>query len=96
MFVTMHPDGSEGSHKDAAEEVWAYKMGDKALQYRSHVDEPVSIAVTPGEDVVLFAVDDENGVMKRYEVDPEAKFAAKLAGTAEELGDFAPLVIAPQ
>jgi methylamine dehydrogenase heavy chain len=94
LFLTMHPDGKEGSHKDAGKEVWAYRVADKELLSRSEVEDTTSIAVTGGTEPVLFALNDEEGAMVRYEVDPEADFEATAAGKVEELGDFAPLVLA--
>jgi methylamine dehydrogenase heavy chain len=94
LFVTMHPDASEGSHKDPATEVWAVTLADKTVQYRSVVSGVASIAVTGGDKPVLFGANDEDGVVTRYDVDPEAKFAAKLTETAEDVGSFIPLVIA--
>ncbi|KQT64048.1 MULTISPECIES: amine dehydrogenase large subunit [unclassified Aureimonas] len=94
LFVTMHPGGKEGSHKDAATEIWAIKVADKKVLYRSAVHGVKSIAVTQGPAPVLFASDPEEGNVTRYEIDPEAKFAAKLTVTAESVGIFVPLVVA--
>ncbi|KQT42049.1 hypothetical protein ASG43_17390 [Aureimonas sp. Leaf454] len=96
LFVTMHAAGKEGSHKDAATEIWAIKVGEKKLLYRSAVHGVKSISVTQDAAPVLFGSDPEEGVVTRYEIDPEAKFAAKLTATAENLGTFTGLVAAGQ
>ncbi|TBU93282.1 amine dehydrogenase large subunit [Stutzerimonas kirkiae] len=92
LFVAMHPDAEDGSHKNPAEEVWALDLKAKKVLYRSPVEGPVSLFVSSGKAPVLFALNDEEGEVVRYEVDPEAKFAAKPTDKAESLGDFAVLL----
>lgn len=95
-FVLMHPDAQEGSHKDAAQEIWAVDVAGKKLLYRSVAEEESSITVSKSSPPVLFLASDENSTITRYEVDPEAKSAAKLAGEAEDMGDFVGLVLTSQ
>jgi len=92
LFVSMHPDAEEGSHKSAGKEVWAVNLTSKKVLYRSLVEGATSIGVTRGDKPVLFTVDVDNGVLSKYEVDPDAKFAAKLAAKAESMGKYAYLV----
>ena len=87
LFLAMHPDAKEGSHKEAATEVWAWDLKRQKLMYRSVVEEPVSITVTPGKHPVLFGIGEE-GLVTRYEVDPEARFAARLTRKVEDVGEF--------
>lgn len=94
LFIGMHPDAKEGSHKDKAKEVWAVDLKAKKVLYRSDVEPMVSIAVTSGKTPLLFGLNDEEGIMWRYEIDPEAKFAAKRAGKAEKIGAISVRVIA--
>lgn len=84
MFVTMHPDAKDGSHKNGATEVWAIDMKEKTVLYRSHVEHMTHIAVTDDAQApVLFGVDGHGGSVYRYEIDPTAKFAAKFTGTLQ-------------
>jgi methylamine dehydrogenase heavy chain len=53
-----------------------------------------SISVTQGKEPVLFGLNDDEGVLTRYDVDPEAKFALKLSGKLESVGKSAVLVYA--
>lgn len=92
-FVLMHSEASEGSHKDHGEEIWAVDMASGAVLYRSSATDENSITVTQGEAPVIYATDDHASALHRYEVDPEAKFAAKRTATAEGLGDFVTLVL---
>lgn len=91
-FVLMHPDAAEGSHKDAAKEIWAVDVADKKLLYRSVAHDEKSITVTRGAEPVVFAANDDEGIVNRYAVDPDAKSAAKLTKSAEDMGGFVGLV----
>lgn len=86
LFVAMHPDAKEGSHKDRAKEVWAVDLKKQKLLSRSVVEGVNSLTVTEGVAPVLFGMNDE-GDLQRYEVDPEAKFAAKLSHKATKVGE---------
>jgi len=84
MFVTMHSGATNGSHKNGSEELWAIDMRAKKVLYRSYAEHLTHIAVTGDREApVVFGVDEENGLVVRYEIDPSAKFAAKFAGSAE-------------
>lgn len=96
LFVAMHPEAKEGSHKNAAHEIWPVQVAQKKVLYRSPVEGVKSIAVTQGKEPVLFGTDDEEKVLTRYAVDPEAKFAAKLTGKVKDIGEMAvQLYVAP-
>lgn len=87
LFVAMHPDAEDGSHKNEAEEIWAVDLKAKKVLYRSTVEKVISITVTEGEQPVLFGMNEE-GLVQRFEIDPDAKFAAKLTDKVEEIGEF--------
>ncbi|HEY4663508.1 MAG TPA: amine dehydrogenase large subunit, partial [Comamonas sp.] len=87
LFVLMHPDAEDGSHKNAAEEIWALDMKSKKVLFRTPVEDVVSITVTNDKQPVLFGMTEE-GTVTRYEMDPEAKFAGRRTKKAEEVGDW--------
>ena len=76
LFVLMHSESYDGSHKDDAEEVWAIDLGQKRALYKSAAKGVSNIAATPGAAPKLFAMG-EDDMLVIYETDPEAKFAAK-------------------
>jgi methylamine dehydrogenase heavy chain len=84
MFVTMHSGAINGSHKNGSEEIWAIDMHAKRVLYRSYAEHLTHIAVTEDAGApVLFGVNEEDDSIDRYEIDPEAKFAARFAGSME-------------
>ena len=84
MFITMHPDAYDGSHKDGSQEVWAIDMKEKKVLYRSYAEHMTHITVTgDAEAPVLFGVNGHGGSIYRYEIDPTAKFAAKYTASIE-------------
>lgn len=67
LFVLMHSNPSDGSHKAPAEEIWAIDMGTDTVVGRSGAHHEASIAISGGESPVLVAIDHLGGV-HRYEV----------------------------
>ncbi len=54
MYVMMHPDGYEGSHKDPGTEVWVYDIDAKQRVQRIELQLPViSMGMTVGDDPYL-------------------------------------------
>lgn len=94
-FVLMHSGAAEGSHKNAAEEIWAVDLKTKEVLYRSVAHHENSLTVSKSSPPVLFGTTEE-GELNRYEVHPEARSAAKFAGSIEEMGTFLGLVLTSQ
>lgn len=92
MFVTMHPDGKEGSHKDAAKEVWGIDMAGHKVVTRFKVDNPVAVTVSATEQPQLFTLKDneegEGGTVTKYSFSNDKKFTAQQQGSVKGLGDF--------
>lgn len=84
MFVTMHSGAEDGSHKNGSEEIWAVDPIKKKLMYRSAAKGLTHIAVNQSKTMPLvFGIDSHDGKIQRYEVDPTARFAAKLTHEIE-------------
>jgi methylamine dehydrogenase heavy chain len=86
LFIGMHPDANDGSHKQGAKEIWAYSLADRKLLYRSPVEDVLALTVSDDAVPELFAIK-EQAVM-RFEVDPEAKFALKKISQALNPGQY--------
>ena len=78
MFVAMHPGAKDGSHKDSSQEIWAVDLKTKTVMYRSVAKGLTQIAVTQDPIPLVFGVNSHDGGLYRFEVDPTARFAAKL------------------
>lgn len=85
LFVTMHPDAKDGSHKATAHEIWAYDLRARKLLSRSPVEGIMSIVVSDGDTPVVFATT-ETGKLLRFSTDPAAGYALKPAGEAKVTG----------
>ncbi|WP_139812202.1 amine dehydrogenase large subunit [Ensifer aridi] len=75
LFALMHSDGSEGSHKNPAEEIWAFDVRKKTLLSRSPTKTATSLTVSTAEKPTLFAVNSTDTTVIRYTADPAAQFA---------------------
>lgn len=95
LFVTMHSESYNGSHKNAAEEVWAIDLRRSQVVSRTEVHELASIAVTSGRSPVLFGLNEE-GVLTRYALDAAKGFALEETHSLEGVGDWAIYAIAGQ
>ncbi len=82
MFVLMHSGATDGSHKDSSEEIWALDLKAKKVLYRSASEHMSHVDVTQDKDTpILFGSNSHEGGLYRYEIDPEAKYAAKLTAS---------------
>jgi methylamine dehydrogenase heavy chain len=92
LFVNMHPNAKNGTHKDIAKEVWAIDLGTKKLLSRSPIDNSISLAVTHGKAPVLFSVDSEAITLTRYEVNLADNFKIKFGRLFEAKLGYTQLV----
>lgn len=95
LFVPMAADHHDGSHYHGASEVWAYDLENKALLYRSNVDDLSGIHITDGAVPTLYGVSIGSSKVFKYEVDPRAKFAARKAGENADFGFATTLTSSP-
>jgi methylamine dehydrogenase heavy chain len=80
LFVLMHKGGAEGSHKNPAEEIWAYDLRNKKLLSRSPTTTAFSVAIGQGDDPVVYAIDLVGFKVMRYTSDATKGYALTLAG----------------
>lgn len=87
LFIAMHKDGKDGSHKMPAEEIWAYDVKAKKILSRS-ATKPIfafTLKTIDGASV-LIGSDQVAGKVVRYTVDPAKAYALTEAGEAD-IGD---------
>lgn len=84
LFVLMHPNGAEGSHKNPGEEIWAYDVAGKKLLSRSPTSTAFSLTGGRGEGPpVLYAANLVDAKVHRYTADPAADFALTETGAVD-------------
>jgi len=92
LFVPMAADHYDGSHYHGADEIWAYDLRNNKLLYRSSAEGINSVHVTDDAVPTVFGLSLGDGLVVKYEVDPEAKFALKKVGENKSFG-FATMVM---
>jgi methylamine dehydrogenase heavy chain len=81
LFVLMHPNGEEGSHKNPGEEIWAYDVAGGGLLSRSPTS--TAFSLTGGRQdgaPVLYAANLVEAQVHRYTADPDADYALTETG----------------
>ncbi len=86
LFVPMAPGRHDGSHYHEAQEIWAYDLNNRKLLYRSPVKGITSVITTDDPVPTLFGLDFSAEKIFKYEVDPEAKFVARLVAEHDTKG----------
>lgn len=67
LYVGMHPQGREGSHKDPAREIWAYDLASKTRVSRVKTPHAVGLAVSQGEAPRVFAFNTEGAGITAFD-----------------------------
>lgn len=67
-YVLMHSSGTEGSHKNPAEEIWAVDLKEKKVVGRSQSVPAIAVTVNQSDKPVLFAIDGLKAEVVRYEL----------------------------
>lgn len=80
LFVLMHKGGTEGSHKNPAEEIWAYDLKNKKLLSRSATTTAFSVTIGQGDDPIVYAIDLVGLKVMRYTSDAAKDYALTAAG----------------
>lgn len=94
LFVLMHKGGAEGSHKNPAEEIWAYDLRNKKLLARSPTTTAFSVGLGQGDDPVVYAIDLVGAKVIRYTADASKDYALTPAG--EQKAGSAPIQVESQ
>jgi len=95
LFVAMHSEPYDGSHKNASEEIWAYDVSDSELLYRTHVEGVISMTASDAEAPMVYAVNEHESTLELFSSDPDAKFVLKHEASVDSRG-WATLIAVPQ
>lgn len=83
IYVAMHPNGAEGSHKNPAAEIWAFDANTHARVARVEGNNTVALAVSREATPRLFGIDPLSAGLLRYDTVPALKFAQRMDGFGE-------------
>ncbi len=83
LYIAMHPNGAEGSHKNPAAEIWAFDTDSHARVARVEGNNVVALAVSKEGTPKLFGIDPLSAGLVRYETSPALKFAQRTDGFGE-------------
>ncbi|CAM5786034.1 amine dehydrogenase large subunit [Castellaniella caeni] len=82
LYIFMHPDGKEGSHKNPAAEIWVYDLKTKQRVARIPGQDALSMSVIPGKHPQLLTIDGGNAHI--YDISaPEPKLVQTIKGASE-------------
>ncbi|MGE8690073.1 MAG: amine dehydrogenase large subunit [Achromobacter sp.] len=90
LYVGMHPNGAEGSHKTPASEIWVYDLATRERVARVPGRNALSMSVSQDDHPRLYTLD--GGNVNIYDAAPAAPV---LKGTIEAAGETA-LQVEPQ
>ena len=83
IYLAMHPNGKEGSHKVGAKEIWEFDLTSKKLLRRAHANQEVSLAVTHSGAALLVGVDAATAALHTYD-----GVSLKLKKSMKPVGDM--------
>ena len=73
LYVGMHPNGKEGSHKNPAKEIWAFDLSSKKRVARVSGHDATVLAATRGEAPRLYAVSTEKSTIAMFDAGKKLK-----------------------
>lgn len=84
LYVAMHPDGEEGSHKNPAAEIWAFDLAAGKRVARVPGTNAISLATSRGSDKpLLFAIDALGPSIASFSTSPTLAPLKRLDGVGE-------------
>lgn len=83
LYVGMHAKGKEGSHKNPAEEIWAFDLGSKKRVARAKGHHATVVAASRGEAPKVYGVSTEKSTIAVYDAGKKLKHL-KTAGPFAE------------
>ncbi|TMV92317.1 hypothetical protein FGG78_07930 [Thioclava sp. BHET1] len=87
LFVQMHSNPSDGSHKNPAEEIWAVNLETEKVVGRSKANGETGIFLSGGDTPELFGIDYMGGA-HRYEIANDGTGKLTLKNSSEHVAIF--------
>lgn len=86
LYVGMHKKGAEGSHKNPADEIWAFDLASKKRIARTSAAGTTTLAVTQGDAPRLLAFDGTKAMLNAFNATPR-KGRIKFLGSGGPFGE---------
>lgn len=83
LFVAVHPNGKEGSHKDAAREIWIFDLSSQKRIGRVPGNNAIAITASQDDAPLLFALDGLKMGLVVYDAGKKIAFKHRLDPLAE-------------
>lgn len=82
LYIFMHPEGKEGSHKNPAAEIWVYDLKTRKRIARAPGRDALSMSVIPGKEPQLLTIDGNN--LNIYDISaPEPRLVRTIKAAGE-------------
>lgn len=88
LFVSMHADGGEGSHKNPAKEIWVFDLVKKKRVARLPGHNAIAIAVSQADKPKLFAIDGVKMGLAVFDAGDKPRYLKRM----EQIGEAATLL----
>lgn len=95
VFMVMHSEAYEGSHKDMSEEIWAYSLAKKKLISRSEAPHLVALAVTQDKQPKLYGSNEEEETVDEYTLSDAKKYVFSKTASDVKAGWTTSLLVTP-
>lgn len=95
VFMIVHSDAYEGSHKDGSEQIWAYSLADEKLVSRSDAPSLVAIAASQGDAPKLFGSNEDEESVDEYTLADADNFEYERSGRDKHVGWTTSLLTTP-
>ena len=83
LFLAMHSNGKEGSHKRPAKEIWAVDLPTKKRTQRVSGSNAIAITGSQGGPPRLFALDGANGSLVTFDAASRLRIVKRMAAVGE-------------
>jgi methylamine dehydrogenase heavy chain len=79
----MHAKGADGTHKNPAQEIWAFDLASKKRVGRAPGSNAIAIATSRDERPQLYAIDGVKMALVAYDTAPRLVSRRRMEGVAE-------------
>jgi methylamine dehydrogenase heavy chain len=95
VFMAMHSDAYDGSHKDGSEEIWVYSLAKKKLISRSEAEGLVALAVTQDKTPKIYGSNEDEESVDEYSLSDAKNYVFSKSASDERVGWTTSLLVAP-